>query len=246
MIKYEVSELFKEYEKMIKASIRKSNEITFTIENTEPWESKLGGCPYLEKIEDYPLDEERNPMIFLAQINLSDLSELENMPQSGLLQFYIHKDESYGLDGSCKVKYIEEYTTNVNQLVTKNPYVDAYEELLPFSEDGKMNFEIREMPISCSCEKFNNLFEGKALNKEQEDKTWDEFDAAGSRVGGYPYFVQAEPDYYNEYNILLLQLDIEDVCGIMFGDAGNCNFFIKEEDLKNRDFSRVEYDWQCC
>lgn len=29
-------------------------------------------------------------------------------------------------------------------------------------------------------------------------------------------------------------------------DAGNCNFFIKEEDLKNRDFSKVEYDWQCC
>lgn len=57
--------------------------------------------------------------------------------------------------------------------------------------------------------------------------------------------MQEEPAYCEEYNILLLQLDIDDTCGIMFGDSGNCNFFISEEDLKNRDFSKVEYDWQC-
>ncbi|KOM88315.1 DUF1963 domain-containing protein [Clostridium botulinum] len=74
----------------------------------------------------------------------------------------------------------------------------------------------------------------------------DEFDGAGSRIGGYPYFVQSESEHYKEHNILLLQLDIEDECGIMFGDSGNCNFFISEEDLKNRDFSNVKYDWQCC
>jgi uncharacterized protein YwqG len=134
----------------------------------------------------------------------------------------------------------------VNQLVCKNPYQEDYKELLPFDKEGKMHFELKEMPISCSCERFNGLFEGITFNEEQEDKIWDKFDGAGSRVGGYPYFVQSEPAYYDEYNILLLQLDVDDECGIMFGDSGNCNFFIKEEDLKNRDFSKVEYDWQCC
>ncbi len=246
MKEYEVSELFKEYEEIIKMSIRKSNEITFTLENTRPWESKLGGCPYLEKIEDYPIDLQGKPMVFLVQINLSDLVELENMPQRGLLQFYIHNDECYGYDAPCEVRYIEEYITDVNQLIIKNPYQEEYKELLPFDRDGKMNFELREMPISCTCEKFNDLFKGSSFIKEQEDKMWDEFDASGSRVGGYPYFIQSEPTYCDEYNILLLQLDVEDVCGIMFGDSGNCNFFIKEENLKNRDFSKVEYDWQCC
>ena len=107
MIKYEVSELFRKYETLIKPTIRKSNEITFTAEKTKPWESKLGGCPYLKNINEFPLDDEGKPMMFLAQINLSDLSGLNNMPNCGLLQFYIHNDESYGYDGPCKVRYIE-------------------------------------------------------------------------------------------------------------------------------------------
>ena len=68
-----------------------------------------------------------------------------------------------------------------------------------------------------------------------------------SRVGGYPYFVQSAPAYYNssEY-ALLLQLDVDDTSGLMFGDSGNCTFIISREDLLARDFSKVEYDWQCC
>lgn len=246
MKKYEVSELFKEYEEIIKSTMRKSNEITFTAEKTKPWESKLGGCPYLENRNDYPLDKEDKPMVFLAQINLSDLSELDNMPSSGLIQFYIHNDECHGYDEPCKVRYIDKYITDENKLVSKNPYEESYKDLLPFEREGKMHFAVREMPVSCSCEAFNKVFSGINFSEEQEDQMWDEFDAAGSRVGGYPYFVQSEPDFCDKYNILLLQLDIDDVCGIMFGDSGNCNFFISEEDLKNKDFSKVKYEWQCC
>lgn len=243
-MKYEVPELFKEYEEIIKTTIRKSNEITFTAKKTKPWESKLGGCPYLENINDYPLDEENNPMMFIAQINLSDLVELKNMPQIGLLQFFVHNDDCYGYEYPCKVRYIQEYITDESKLISENPYEKDYEDFLPFYKEGKMNFKINEMPMTCSCEDFNKLFDG--LNQEQENKKWDDFDGAGSRSGGYPYFVQSESEHYKEHNILLLQLDIEDECGIMFGDSGNCNFFISEEDLKNRDFSNVKYDWQCC
>ncbi|MBN1062489.1 DUF1963 domain-containing protein [Clostridium botulinum] len=243
-MKYEVPELFKEYEEIIKTTIRKSNEITFKAGKTKPWESKLGGCPYLENINDYPLDEENNPMMFIAQINLSDLVELKNMPKNGLLQFFVHNDDCYGYEYPCKVRYIEEYTTDESKLISENPYEKDYEDFLPFYKEGKMNFQINEMPMTCPCEDFNKLFDG--LNEKQENKKWDEFDGAGSRIGGYPYFVQSESEYYKEHNILLLQLDIEDECGIMFGDSGNCNFFISEEDLKNRDFSNVKYDWQCC
>ncbi len=47
-------------------------------------------------------------------------------------------------------------------------------------------------------------------------------------------------------NVLLLQLDIDDETGIMFGDSGNCTFLISREALQKCDFSEVEYDWQCC
>lgn len=39
------------YENYLKSTIKLSNQIMFTLEDTKPWESKLGGCPYLEDIE---------------------------------------------------------------------------------------------------------------------------------------------------------------------------------------------------
>ena len=48
--------------------------------------------------------------------------------------------------------------------------------------------------------------------------------------------------------ILLLQIDTDDgkdSCEIMFGDCGNCQFMISKEDLLNKNFSNVHYDWAC-
>lgn len=44
--------------------------------------------------------------------------------------------------------------------------------------------------------------------------------------------------------MLLFQLDtVED---IMWGDSGVANFFISRDALKNKDFSKVYYNWDCC
>ena len=70
-------------------------------------------------------------------------------------------------------------------------------------------------------------------------------------MGGYPYFVQNPPVFYENgmAEILLLQIDTDDgegTCEIMFGDGGNCQFMISREDLLNKNFSNVYYDWACC
>lgn len=244
MIKYEIPEILKEHEAIIMENTRYSNEITFKIEETKPWDSKLGGCPYLECIEDYPLDNEGKAMAFLAQINLSDLKNLNELPSKGLLQFFITNDDMYGLDSPIIVNYIENYKESEEDLVRENPYENEYEERLPFSNNGKMYFELREMPISSSLDKFDELFEDN-LSPEQYNRLQDDCYACDSRVGGYPYFVQNNYGF-EENDFLLLQLDIDDTCGIMFGDSGNCTFSISKEDLRNRDFSKVVYDWQCC
>jgi len=44
---------------------------------------------------------------------------------------------------------------------------------------------------------------------------------------------------------LLLQLDSDDSIDLMWGDSGVGNFFIKDEDLKNLNFSNVLYNWDC-
>ena len=96
-------------------------------------------------------------------------------------------------------------------------------------------------------QEFNDKFENKVSDNEW-DALYKICYAADSRVGGYPLFVQSAPAYYDdgEYDTVLLQLDCEDECGIMFGDAGNCYFLISKEDLKKRSFDNVEYGWQCC
>ena len=84
-----------------------------------------------------------------------------------------------------------------------------------------------------------------------------EFVMSGSRVLGYPFFTQSDPrevqGKYSGYDILLLQLDSEDRklsddsydWMVMWGDCGVGNFFIRKEDLLNKDFSHVLYNWDC-
>ena len=75
-------------------------------------------------------------------------------------------------------------------------------------------------------------------------------------IGGYPNFTQYDPRSYNSeegeqspYDIMLLQVESEwkkdnDV-EIIWGDCGVGNFFISEENLKNRNFEDVLYNWDC-
>lgn len=69
----------------------------------------------------------------------------------------------------------------------------------------------------------------------------------GHKLLGYPSFTQSDPRYdtYAKYDTLLLQID-SDGDDIMWGDCGVANFFINKEDLKNKDFSKILYNWDCC
>jgi uncharacterized protein YwqG len=92
----------------------------------------------------------------------------------------------------------------------------------------------------------------KKFYESEEDTIWDECyteDGENHIIGGYPYFTQDDPRWvndYKDYTTLLLQLDTDDTSGIMWGDAGVGNFFIKPKDLKSLNFSDVLYNWDCC
>ena len=234
------------YENYLKSTIKLSNQIMFTLENTKPWESKLGGCPYLEDIEQYPKGTDGGPMMFLAQINLAEMPPLPEFPHEGLLQFYVENDGCYGLYGGCVVKHISEYKTDETALVNENPYSDDYAEDLPFSDNCKITFKQEEIFIGTECPEFQDKFQN--ISKKEEKALFELCCASGSRVGGYPYFVQEAPAYYKDSSeyILLLQLDVDDTSGLMFGDSGNCTFIISRRDLLTGNFTKVHYDWQCC
>ena len=242
----------KELEKFrekLERTYKTCNEIKFVPSDTKPWESKIGGCPYLEKEEDYPRDENGNPMFFMAQINLEEMPKLPDFPEKGILQFYVVDDEVYGLEDDCKVIYIEEYSKDESKLLKENPFESA-NEYPPFEKSGKAVFTQKQDMASQQCKGFDEVL-ALADDEEEEETLWNFIDTAVCKMGGYPYFVQNAPEFYENgtADILLLQIDTDDgegTCGIMFGDAGNCQFMISREDLLKRDFSNVYYDWACC
>ncbi len=192
-------------------------ELTLTEGETQPWESKCGGCPYLESEADYPRDKDGKPMMFLAQINLDEMPHVNKLPEQGLLQFYVSDKEMYGLDSPCRVIYIPEYKKDASVLLSKNPFEEAYENDKPYEGEGRYEFKSET----------------------------DDWFSPGHLVGGEPFFVYDTELEEDEDYTMLFQMESDEQCGIMFGDDGNAQFFIDTEDLKNKNFDNVEYAWQC-
>lgn len=59
-------------------------------------------------------------MLFLAQINLTDLEKLDNLPEKGLLQFFVANDDMFGLENPVLIKYIEDYDTKHHKILVNN------------------------------------------------------------------------------------------------------------------------------
>ena len=90
------------------------------------------------------------------------------------------------------------------------------------------------------CYDFYEIFE--------EDKNLnDKLFGAGHKISGYPDYTQNDIRD-EEYEILLLQIDSEETekNEIIWGDCGIANFFIREKDLKELNFDRAIYNWDCC
>ena len=77
--------------------------------NLSIFDSKFGGIPYLPKNFEVPYgtSDDNGQLALLAQINCTDLPENNLYPKTGILQFWIGRDDLMGLDGDYKVVYFE-------------------------------------------------------------------------------------------------------------------------------------------
>jgi uncharacterized protein YwqG len=239
-----------------------------------PWNSKLGGVPYLPEGFPYPLDRtegrEDIPLRFLAQLNFSEMPALEDFPVRGILQFYISDEGGYGLNHETltaqkgfRVVYHEEVSPDAPlAALPEMPGSDA-----PFPVEGELRlyFEKGTMVMDPGDFRFDRLLlqfyneviptsRARALDRVPEkvvDEVYDSIATSGHHVGGYPFFAQLDPREYNDYlcehTVLLLQVDSEraGTYSINWGDGGSCHFFIRPDDLAARDFVEVLYSWDC-
>ncbi|MEM9831736.1 MAG: YwqG family protein [Bacteroidota bacterium] len=220
-------------------------------------QSKFGGLPYLPSDVDYPTDEDGNPLFLLAQINCEDLPELEDFPQRGILQFYIADDDMYGLDldeptdqQNFRILYFEEVDEGNRQ--RDFSFLPVFEEM-PFEEKYTLTFTSETGAVSPEDIHFDEAF------GEAPHTFFDQFGAdadpvrreyrrfakgAGHKMGGYAHFTQEDPRFeIDDFAEAVLLLQIDSKNDIEWGDAGIANFFILPEDLRNRDFSNVMYNW---
>lgn len=222
--------------------------------------SKVGGIPYLDELNPYPISNSEYEFVLLAQINFEEqevFKKFKLFPNKGLLQFFVLNDDLYGMDEDIVVRYIENINKDSNSLnfipeeiKTKILNNDTLEYLMDFPCGFKCVKS--ECNISSSI-RLKTLLpnEDEELLEEIEKEVYEEdiYNHGGSKIEGWRCFTQMDIlenlEDRDDY-VLLLQLDVENECGLMFGDCGICNFFIKKEDLKKRDFSKVIYNWDCC
>lgn len=238
-------------------------------------DSKLGGYPYWDINKEYPVASDGTPLILLAQINFAQAELNDDLlPDEGLLQFFISEGDVYGMnfdDNTLQDTFRVVYHERIDDGMTlenvqawgvkSNGNLDHGEALFPFFGQYKMEFDWSTDTINASCQDFDHILKDALLDvygvvtektmwryfsRDEYDYLAEQFGNGGHRMMGYPYFTQTDPrdNPDGEFNVLLLQIDSEG-SDILWGDGGIANFFINEEKLKERDFSRVIYNWDC-
>ena len=242
--------------------------------STTRFSSKLGGLPYYPKGAELPKDKDGRPLRLLAQLNFRELPRIPDFPEKGILQIFIAEDYMYGMpddlvtQDSFRVIYNDSDVVDDTMLMGEEDLPEYSDEYGVFPFDGEYrlvpNAPDVMQPTFCDyrmpdvfVESYNRLSAKKidnyyCISQEDANRISGRNGHQEAYVGGYPFFRQLDPrgndDVLKEYDTVLFELCSFTKCGIevMLGDVGAAAFLIRREDLKNLDFSRVLYNYDCC
>ncbi len=244
--------------------------IQTSAQGTSIMDSKFGGLPYFPESEKYPTDGDGRPMILLAQLNLEEVRRFTGntlLPQTGMLQFYVAANNEIGIDQhhldsqkDSRALYFEAINGDGSDLLSNFDFVEGHSEF-PIKQEQKLLFRDNQEYINPTDEltfqkHFNmdpfDFFNQPHLFKDEDasEASYDGYcrKAEGHKIGGYPHIIHSDPRMnqprYENYDTLLLQVDTDRKAGIEYGFRGGTGFFlINQEDLKNKNFSKVFYYW---
>ena len=198
--------------------------------------SKFGGLPYWIFGEDYPRDEDGEPLYLLAQINFADVPHLPDYPERGLLQIFVQKGEPWGCDYGAeqtdwRIVWHDEISESnamseraLREMGVKTAADNDEKSLskaLPFEKEYALSFKKIASVINPRIEGFDErvqqiakeqgfpLFEGSSYDWFDDDDFVSFYDGENGmhQIGGFPFFTQ--DDVRRKGDILLFQMDSE-------------------------------------
>ena len=211
--------------------------INITLEandNLNVADSKFGGIPYIAKDSDVPKDSNDTQLALLAQINCTELPENVLYPKEGLIQFWISRNDNFGLNNKEDYRVI--YIKKIENDITNDDVLNKYnllnenndEEYSPFNKENTsfaLKFEKGISTITSNDFQFENLVLQTVrelfpdedvkdlyndLDQEVFNTLFKAFTGVNHSIGAYPTFTQWDPrNPYepNAYDITLLQVD---------------------------------------
>ncbi len=229
----------------------------------EKVKSRLGGAPI---DRDIPLDSEGNKMRLLAAIWCSEIDGIPDLPARGVLRFYAADNDLTGCDfddpvpqKDFRVLYDEDESLFSADILPDSEKSDRFPILEPIpvkpclTSHSVTPDDFRFDSYLDAAMKKAGIEEGlEYIDSEEYDQAYEDLSVEHlSLIGGYPSFDQYDPrdsEKYRKFDTLLLQiasLQTKEGDKIMFGDLGQCQFFIEREKLLARDFTEVMYWWDC-
>lgn len=187
--------------------------------------SKFGGVPYWDTNRDYPVDGEGKKLMLLAQINLDQAEVEEPLPTRGMLQFFIGRDDVFGMDfdkqdeqNTFRVVYHETINYNISReeilALQLSVSTEENEEYTPVFKEAVVDIIKKTVYMGTETYQFDKLFGdivkeklGKdigqqtaysVMDEDAYDKLIDEISNSGHWLLGYPYFTQSDPREYEE------------------------------------------------
>ena len=238
-------------------------------------DSKFGGYPYWPQGMEYPVNSAGVKLVLLAQINLSDVNDPLLPDAGLLQFFISCDDiNGLDDDKGYKVVYHKDIDPSVTEASVKELGIKAAsdmdeenDEYMPLSKSYALTFSEDKECINHRCNTFDAAFGDRLkelyhidmneveiegyyklynfMNNEDYDYLTEALNGGtGHKIFGYPFFTQEDPRENGENDILLFQMDTDGE-DIMWGDSGVGAFFISEENLKNLDFDKAVYNWDC-
>ncbi len=257
MVSSSLSEILKFYRESILSTTIESILLNpYKSSQTDIYQSKIGGVPYLPKNKPYPLGKKQQQLFFLSQINFAELPNNHIFPKQGILQFFINDDLLYGKGvlgipetKDFKIIYHREVESDPTKVWNEITFVREFKNLpLVFNEVFALNFEIQKevMPPNHPkiSEYINDLEIVRQVKGLRRWPDWLEINVGiGHKLGGYANFFHDFPHHAGSLDVLLFQLDSDSNMNCVWGDLGTAYFLLSIEKMLEKNYEMSIFYW---